>query len=68
MARASQMRTIMHNNTNFTAISLDNLDTVTGGYLDQVGPTPPDAPQSTLVSHVAAILNRFADLASKPAS
>jgi hypothetical protein len=70
------MRIAMQNNTNFPTISLDNLDTVTGGYHDPVEPPTPShgsgdgpegRPQGTLVSHLGAILNRFADLASHPA-
>jgi hypothetical protein len=75
MARASHMRIAMHNNTKFIAISLDNLDTVTGGYRDADPPTQPhgpDAPegrpQGTLSARLGAILHHFADLASRPAS
>ena len=65
----------MQNHTNFIAISLDNLDTVTGGYHDPAGPagpTRPDGPQvqpqgaaaGTLGAQLGAILDRFADLAA----
>jgi hypothetical protein len=40
MARASHMRIAMQNNTNFIAISLENLNTVTGGYHDADPPAP----------------------------
>lgn len=70
------MRIIMQNNTNFSPISLDNLDTVAGGYHDPSGPSPPPRtsgdppagqPQSTLGAHIADILKRFADLSGRAA-
>lgn len=70
------MRIAMLNNANLPLLSLDNLDTVTGGYHDPVDPPKPpprqgspDAPegqrQGTLASHLGEILTRFADLAGR---
>jgi hypothetical protein len=70
------MRIAMMNNANLSLLSLDNLDTVTGGYHDPVDspkPAPPrgsgDAPegqrQGTLGSHLGDILARIADLAGR---
>jgi hypothetical protein len=67
MARASHMRITMQNNANLPTLSLDNLDTVTGGYHDPADPPKP-APrqrQGTLSSHLGEILGRFADLAAR---
>jgi hypothetical protein len=73
------MRITMQDTTNassnFSSISLDNLDTVAGGYHDPSGPalppTPADPPasqpQGTLGSHIGDILRRFADLAGRAA-
>jgi hypothetical protein len=68
------MRIAMQNNTNLPTISLDNLNTVTGGYHDPVPPAPrsgPDAAdgqhQGTLVSHLSEILNNLANRAGCPA-
>jgi hypothetical protein len=76
MARASHMRITMQNNANLPTLSLDNLDTVTGGYHDPADPPkpaprqgtgdPPDGQrQGTLSSHLGEILGRFADLAAR---
>jgi hypothetical protein len=70
------MRIAMQNNANLLIVSLDNLDTVTGGYHDPAGPPtpaprqgtgdPPDGQrQGTLGSHLGEILGRFADLAAR---
>ena len=65
------MRIAMNNNPNFRAISLDNLDTVTGGYHDPAGPAgrpqpdQPTQPTGTLGARLGALLNRFADLAGQ---
>jgi hypothetical protein len=65
------MRIAMKNNAKLDTISLDNLDTVTGGYHDPAGPaapTRPDGPTQppgTLGARLGTLLNRFADLASQ---
>ena len=73
LARHSHMRITMQDTTDFAPISLDNLDTVAGGYHDPAGPVtpshgstePPESePQATLGSHIGDLLKRLAERAA----
>jgi len=68
MARASHMRIAMHNNTNFEAISLENLHPVTGGYHDADPPTPaPPVLGGAIVGSVIGDVLRQLSVGSAPA-